>query len=136
MVGLFGVQSEKQLLGRFDECALWHVSLNCRRHSTKNLHGRLVLVGFRQCIERFQELLHGSIHVVRLPPSIGQTLLHHPRIPGFEQLIEIAFALFGDGGFDLGVDGFVVARLLDVAQDAHGFGELGMAEAGQEEGQA
>jgi len=58
-----------------------------------------------------------------------------PGIQAGEELLDIAFAAAGGGFGDLALDGLVVDGELDVAEDADGFGEFGVAHAAEEEGE-
>src|SRR5437868_13213063 len=56
MAGLFDVQCSEEFVGSLDQCGLGQVPLDRHQHPAKDLDGRLVLVGFGECVEGVQEL--------------------------------------------------------------------------------
>src|SRR5689334_13574052 len=74
-----------------------------------------------------------------LEPSAAPSPMRSPNGPCFrpvDQLLDVAFAAAGFRLFDLAADQVDVTFLFDVAEDAKGFREVGLAHSAQQEREA
>jgi hypothetical protein len=62
MASLFFIQGSEECFGGLNQRRIGQIALRRRGYSAKNFHGRLLLLGLRQGIERIQQLLDGAGH--------------------------------------------------------------------------
>ncbi len=72
--------------------------------------------------------------MARLRARAGRRSVHDPHVAAVDEFVELAGAVFGDGGLDLVDEEVFVGLALHVAEDADGLGVLGELHAGEHEG--
>lgn len=79
--------------------------------------------------ERHREPAGFTVPLVFQNKDKEPCLFHSPEVVVAEELLQVAFALLGDGILDLRVHLGLVGRFLGLAEDAEDLGEIGVGEA-------